>query len=170
MPGDDGYRLHGTCRCADGGCRRTSCTRRAHPRAGPAAETGRRCWSSTRGCPANGRIHRSGSVLGRPSPETTLARHFGELMQRREVLPDVACPSTCSGAPTRTEPGWRTYWRGAEPAALRRPRHRGRRRCRSRRSCGAAPGRRPPADRVGPDVVEAAVAPTRRPAGLCIRR
>ena len=30
-----------------------------------------------------------GSVLGRPSPDTTLARHFGELMQRREVLPDV---------------------------------------------------------------------------------
>lgn len=28
-----------------------------------------------------------GSVLGRPSPDTPLARHFGDLMQRREVLP-----------------------------------------------------------------------------------
>ena len=31
-----------------------------------------------------------GSVLGRPSPETRLARHFGELMHRGAVLPDVA--------------------------------------------------------------------------------
>ena len=31
-----------------------------------------------------------GSVLGRPSPETRLARHFGDLMHRRAVLPDVA--------------------------------------------------------------------------------
>ncbi len=31
-----------------------------------------------------------GSVLGRPSAETPLARHFGDLMQRRPVLPDVA--------------------------------------------------------------------------------
>lgn len=31
-----------------------------------------------------------GSVLGRPSPETGLARHFGDLMQRRPVLPVVA--------------------------------------------------------------------------------
>ena len=31
-----------------------------------------------------------GSVLGRPSPETPLARHFGELMQRRPVLPGAA--------------------------------------------------------------------------------
>jgi hypothetical protein len=30
-----------------------------------------------------------GSVLGRPSPQTPLAQHFGELMQRRPVLPDV---------------------------------------------------------------------------------
>jgi CHAT domain len=30
-----------------------------------------------------------GSVLGRPSPQTQLARHFAELMQRRRVLPDV---------------------------------------------------------------------------------
>ena len=33
-----------------------------------------------------------GSVLGRPSPETLLAKHFGELMRRGEVLPDVAAP------------------------------------------------------------------------------
>lgn len=31
-----------------------------------------------------------GSVLGRPSPETGLARHFGDLLQRRPVLPVVA--------------------------------------------------------------------------------
>ncbi|MFI5511544.1 CHAT domain-containing protein [Mycobacterium sp. NPDC051804] len=31
-----------------------------------------------------------GSVLGRPSPDTPLAKHFGELMKGREVLPDVA--------------------------------------------------------------------------------
>lgn len=31
-----------------------------------------------------------GSVLGRPSPDTLLAKHFGELMQGRKVLPDVA--------------------------------------------------------------------------------
>ena len=31
-----------------------------------------------------------GSVLGRPSPQTRLARHFGDLMHRRAVLPDVA--------------------------------------------------------------------------------
>jgi hypothetical protein len=31
-----------------------------------------------------------GSVLGRPSPETPLARHFGDLIQRRPVLPGVA--------------------------------------------------------------------------------
>ena len=31
-----------------------------------------------------------GSVLGRPSSDTPLARHFGELMQGRDVLPDVA--------------------------------------------------------------------------------
>jgi hypothetical protein len=31
-----------------------------------------------------------GSVLGRPSSDTALARHFGELMQARDVLPDVA--------------------------------------------------------------------------------
>jgi CHAT domain len=30
-----------------------------------------------------------GSVLGRPSPQTQLAQHFGELMERRPVLPDV---------------------------------------------------------------------------------
>jgi hypothetical protein len=33
-----------------------------------------------------------GSVLGRPSSDTPLARHFGELMQARRVLPDVAAP------------------------------------------------------------------------------
>ena len=31
-----------------------------------------------------------GSVLGRPSPDTLLAKHFGELMHDRKVLPDVA--------------------------------------------------------------------------------
>ncbi len=31
-----------------------------------------------------------GSVLGRPSPDTPLARHFGDLMQRRAVLPGAA--------------------------------------------------------------------------------
>lgn len=31
-----------------------------------------------------------GSVLGRPSPDTLLAKHFGELMQGRKVLPEVA--------------------------------------------------------------------------------
>jgi hypothetical protein len=31
-----------------------------------------------------------GSVLGRPSPETPLAQHFTELMERTAVLPDVA--------------------------------------------------------------------------------
>jgi hypothetical protein len=31
-----------------------------------------------------------GSVLGRPSSDTALARHFGELMQTRDVLPGVA--------------------------------------------------------------------------------
>ena len=31
-----------------------------------------------------------GSVLGRPSPETPLARHFADLMQRRSVLPGAA--------------------------------------------------------------------------------
>jgi hypothetical protein len=31
-----------------------------------------------------------GSVLGRPSPDTPLARHFGGLMQRRAVLPSAA--------------------------------------------------------------------------------
>ena len=30
-----------------------------------------------------------GSVLGRPSPETALARHFAELIKRRQVLPNV---------------------------------------------------------------------------------
>jgi hypothetical protein len=30
-----------------------------------------------------------GSVLGRPSSDTPLAKHFGELMQGRKVLPDV---------------------------------------------------------------------------------
>jgi hypothetical protein len=30
-----------------------------------------------------------GSVLGRPSPETQLAHHFADLMERRPVLPDV---------------------------------------------------------------------------------
>jgi hypothetical protein len=33
-----------------------------------------------------------GSVLGRPSGDTALARHFGELMQARNVLPGVAAP------------------------------------------------------------------------------
>jgi hypothetical protein len=33
-----------------------------------------------------------GSVLGRPSPDTPLARHFGDLMQRRAVLPGVTTP------------------------------------------------------------------------------
>ena len=33
-----------------------------------------------------------GSVLGRPSPDNPLARHFGELMHRRAVLPGVATP------------------------------------------------------------------------------
>ncbi|HEX2284785.1 MAG TPA: CHAT domain-containing protein [Mycobacterium sp.] len=33
-----------------------------------------------------------GSVLGRPSAQTPLARHFAELMERRAVLPDVATP------------------------------------------------------------------------------
>lgn len=31
-----------------------------------------------------------GSVLGRPSPETPLARHFGDLIHRRPVLPGVS--------------------------------------------------------------------------------
>ncbi len=31
-----------------------------------------------------------GSVLGRPSPETSLAQHFAELMEHRIVLPDVS--------------------------------------------------------------------------------
>lgn len=31
-----------------------------------------------------------GSVLGRPSPETPLARHFAELLTHRTVLPDVS--------------------------------------------------------------------------------
>lgn len=31
-----------------------------------------------------------GSVLGRPSPDTLLAKHFGDLIQGRKVLPDVA--------------------------------------------------------------------------------
>ena len=31
-----------------------------------------------------------GSVLGRPSPDTRLARHFADLMQRRSVLPGAA--------------------------------------------------------------------------------
>jgi hypothetical protein len=31
-----------------------------------------------------------GSVLGRPAPQTLLARHFGDLMQRRPVLPNVS--------------------------------------------------------------------------------
>jgi hypothetical protein len=33
-----------------------------------------------------------GSVLGRPSPKTLLARHFGEVLQRRPVLPAVETP------------------------------------------------------------------------------
>jgi len=33
-----------------------------------------------------------GSVLGRPSPDTRLARHFGELMSLRPVLPGVPAP------------------------------------------------------------------------------
>ena len=33
-----------------------------------------------------------GSVLGRPSAYTPLARHFAELMERRPVLPEVAAP------------------------------------------------------------------------------
>ncbi|OBB16055.1 CHAT domain-containing protein [Mycobacteriaceae bacterium 1482268.1] len=33
-----------------------------------------------------------GSVLGKPSPETSLSRHFEGLMQHRRVLPDVATP------------------------------------------------------------------------------
>ncbi len=33
-----------------------------------------------------------GSVLGRPSADTTLAKHFGELMQSRDVLPGVGAP------------------------------------------------------------------------------
>jgi hypothetical protein len=31
-----------------------------------------------------------GSVLGRPSPETSLAQHFAELMEHQTVLPDVS--------------------------------------------------------------------------------
>jgi CHAT domain len=31
-----------------------------------------------------------GSVLGRPSPETSLAQHFAELVEHRTVLPDVS--------------------------------------------------------------------------------
>ncbi|MDT5017917.1 MAG: hypothetical protein QOD39_4077 [Mycobacterium sp.] len=31
-----------------------------------------------------------GSVLGRPSPDTSLARHFADLMRRQAVLPDVS--------------------------------------------------------------------------------
>ena len=50
----------------------------------------RRCWCSIRGCPANGPTRALGSVLGRPSPDTPLARHFGDLMQRRTVLPGAA--------------------------------------------------------------------------------
>lgn len=33
-----------------------------------------------------------GSVLGRPSPDTSVARHFGDLMQRRAILPCVESP------------------------------------------------------------------------------
>jgi hypothetical protein len=33
-----------------------------------------------------------GSVLGRPSADTTLAQHFAGLLRRRPVLPDVATP------------------------------------------------------------------------------
>ncbi|MBJ7464433.1 MAG: CHAT domain-containing protein [Mycolicibacterium sp.] len=34
-----------------------------------------------------------GSVLGRPAPDTVLARHYGDLMHRRKVLPRVDTPT-----------------------------------------------------------------------------
>ena len=74
-----------------------------------------------------------GSVLGRPSEETALARHFADLMTRRSgaawrrligrVVPTRRCRPHLAGRPAGAR---------AEQAALRRPRDRCRRRCGSR--------------------------------------
>ena len=87
-----------------------------------------------------------GSVLGRPSAETALARHFAELMARRAVLPDVVqCGRVVPAHRRRPHlAGRRQLGRQTEPAAIRRPRDRRRRRCRPRRprrSCTSADDR-----------------------------
>ncbi len=58
-----------------------------------------------------------GSVLGRPSPETRLALHFAELMQRRAVLPRVG---TAVELFRRTDAGraWLASQLGKEPSRL----------------------------------------------------
>ena len=120
------------------------------PSTGTAARTGRRCWCSIRGCPDSGPTRRSARYSADPSPDTPLARHFGDVMQRRRrtsrcrsgrrVVPAHRRRPRMAGRPARAV---------TEPAALRRPRDGGRRRCRPCRPRGAAPGRRPSADRVG---------------------
>ncbi len=111
-----------------------------------------------------------GSVLGRPSADTALARHFGELMHARR-RPSRRCgirrlvPARRRGPRLADGPAGA----GAEPPALRGPCDRGGRRCRPCRPGCPSLGRRPPAHRVGSDGAEAAGAPTRRSAGVRIR-
>ena len=74
-----------------------------------------------------------GSVLGRPSPETQLAHHFADLIQRRPVLPDVD-GAVAAVSPTGCRPHVAGRAAGANPqqAAVCRPRELGRRRLGSR--------------------------------------
>ncbi|WP_165827636.1 CHAT domain-containing protein [Mycolicibacterium sp. GF69] len=58
-----------------------------------------------------------GSVLGRPSPDTVLARHLGELTKRRSLLPDVAVPVDLFRR-TDADRGWLAGLLGRRPSRM----------------------------------------------------
>ena len=122
-----------------------------------------------------------GSVLGRPSPETPLARHFAELMERRPVLPDVDAAVELFRRQD-ADRAWLAKLLAQAPSRLLYVGHASSG-ARPGRPGGAAPGlyggdsrrrrrnRRPsPADRVGPDVIAVADAAAGGPAGVRIGR
>ncbi len=116
MPGDDGYRL----------IELVDVLMAAPPNIVNAART-RVSWTSRRDGPPllvlDPRVpgqrpdSRLGSVLGRPSPDTPLARYFGEVMRQRRVLPGAA---TAVELFRRTDAGraWLATQLGQAPSRL----------------------------------------------------
>ena len=145
MPGDDGFRLLELVDVLMAAPPNIVQRATGIPRVGRPEATGRRYWSSIRGCRGSGPTRRSDRCSAGRRRRRGWRITFAELMQRRAVLPDVGSAVELF---RRTDAGraWLASQLGqaAEQAALRGPRDGRRRRCRARRPRGAAPRRRPP--------------------------